>query len=788
MQDEEFYAHTLDGCGSESWQPLFMHLENVAYLAASFAGQFGCAPWGYAVGMLHDGGKAGDDFQRRLFDEHAPSFDHAILGASIALATYRSPTTVSGQLMAYVIAGHHGGLPNGRGKDDQEHRRSLQMRLSQASQSADEANYELYLQSAHLSLPDAQELGAPPFMERLLNQTPDPDRLKQLSFAAPFFARMLYSCLVDADYLDTEAFVTPEAARARMATPSDFLESLCAKLDAHMDDLQAGAVPSPVNTMRAHVLECCREQAQQAPGLFSLTVPTGGGKTLASLAFALRHAVAHGKQRVIYAIPFTSIVEQTAEVFRSVLGEHNVLEHHSNYDFDAVDDERRLRERLAIQNWDAPVIVTTNVQLLESLFANKPARCRKLHNVVNSVVVLDEAQTLPDELLTVSLAALEELTIGYGTSVVLCTATQPALDGRWPFGSEPREIVTRQAELREAFQDRSEFVVDGKIDEADCVKALAASHQVLCIVGTKAKARILYQDVVQACRADGSIDDEPPYNQGIFHLSTNMTPLHRATSLACIRERLKRGERCVVISTQLIEAGVDVDFPVVYRELAGIDSMIQAAGRCNREGKRSKGAVHVFEFVDESEAFGESQGKSLATAGLGRMKDLARTLIVDHDGELRSEMVTEFFECRYALAGSRGLDAKGLWKRLSSHELAQNGFDAVDFADYAHDYRIIDDDSTPVFVPWGEQGISLLHELKLRCEAGEAPAAMAAKLQRSSVGIKKWRFAEYKKAGFIDTSFDPIFVLNMEGDCEAYYSDEVGVLEPGREELHDLIC
>lgn len=784
MSDEELYAHTLCGQGPESWQPLTEHLEDVARLASFFASQFGCGPWGYVVGALHDGGKVSQNFQRRLYDDHAPSYDHAILGASMALATYRSPTAVSGQLMAYVIAGHHGGLPNGCGKDDQEHRKSLRTRLDQAPRSEDEENCKLYLRSADLCLPDAQELGTPPFMNRAIN----PDHFEQVIFAAPFFARMLYSCLVDADYLDTEAFMTPRVARARAAEPCDPLESLCAKLDAHMDDLQAGAMPSQVNTMRARVLECCREQAQQAPGLFSLTVPTGGGKTLASLAFALRHAVAYSKQRVIYAIPFTSIVEQTAEVFRSVLGEHNVLEHHSNYDFDAIDDERRLRERLAIQNWDAPVIVTTNVQLLESLFANKPARCRKLHNVANSVVVLDEAQTLPDELLTVSLAALEELTIGYGTSIVLCTATQPALDGRWPFGSEPQEIVTHQAELREAFQGRSEFVVDGKIAETDCVNALAASHQALCIVGTKAKARILYQDVVQACRADGSIDDEPPYNQGIFHLSTNMTPLHRASALVRIRERLKRGDRCVVISTQLIEAGVDVDFPVVYRELAGIDSMIQAAGRCNREGKRSRGTVHVFEFADEDDAFGESRGKSLATSWLGRMKDLARTLIDGHDGELRPEMVTEFFECRYALAGSRGLDAKGLWKRLSSNELAQHGFDAVDFADYANDYRIIDDDSTPVFVPWGEQGVSLLHELKLRCEVGETPAAMAAKLQRSSVGIKKWRFAEYKKAGFIDTSFDPIFVLNMEGDCEAYYSDEVGVLEPGREELHDLIC
>ena len=785
MPTDELYAHTLDGHGPESWQPLSEHLEGVARRAGSLAAEFGCESWGYALGLLHDAGKVDPAFQRRLREEHAPSFDHAILGASRALAIYNAHSDfragVSGRLMAYAIAGHHGGMPNGKGKDDVEGRASLRARLDRMGEMGSDEVYEAYLRSMHLSLPAAGDVGAPPFML----QEVKPDRLV---FATPFFTRMLYSCLVDADYLDTESFAAPESARARATASYDSLEELCKKLDEHLDALQSGAKLSAVNAARSQVLECCRKAAGQAPGLFSLTVPTGGGKTLASLAFALHHAVEHNQRRVIYAIPFTSIVEQTAEVFRSVLGERNVLEHHSNYDFDAIDDERCLRERLAIQNWDAPVIVTTNVQLLESLFANKPSRCRKVHNIANSVVIFDEVQTLPDELLTVSLAAIEELVIGYKASIVLCTATQPALGGLWPFDSKVREIVANSEELSRPFDGRAEFAFEPPIDEPELASVIAEHQQALCIVGTKAKARILYQDVVQVCRSKGLIFGGPPFGHGIFHLSTNMTSAHRSAWLAHIRERLKRGERCIVISTQLVEAGVDVDFPTVYRELAGIDSLVQAAGRCNREGKRPMGVVHVFEFADEEDAFGAPESTSLATSWLGRMKDLARSVIEEHADGLRPETVTEFFERRYALVGDQGLDAKGLWKRLHARELVQSEFRAIDFADYAHDYRIIDDDSISVFVPWGEEGLALLRELSRRCKNGDAPAAMATKLQRSSVGIKKWRFDTYKKTGFISTAFEPLFVLNMEGDCESYYSDEVGVLEPGGEEQHDLIC
>lgn len=581
------------------------------------------------------------------------------------------------------------------------------------------------------------------------------------------------------------------AARRKAASAHATLQELLERLDEHLDQFSAEKDSSPVNAARAQVLDACVDAASEARGIFTLTVPTGGGKTLSSLAFALRHAIAHGMSRVIYAIPFTSIVEQTADVFRGVLGDENVLEHHSNYDFDGVGDEGRVRERLAIQNWDAPVVVTTNVQLLESLYSNKPAKCRKLHNVANSVIVLDEAQSLPDGLLMSSLAVLEDLVLDFNASVVLCTATQPALAGRWPFGSEVREIVPFQDTLAQALGRRTTFEFHGTISFEDLADSLVQSGRALCIVGTKAKARALYEQVAACLRADSEVVglDSP---DGLFHLSTNMTPLHRSAHIAEVHERLespsRRFERCIVVSTQLIEAGVDVDFPVVYREIAGVDSLVQAAGRCNRNGRSEMGIVHVFKFEDESRFSKTQGGHALGTTWLDSMKALAGRVIDRHGGAIDEATIKDFFEERYDTAGSEGLDKKGIFKRLTSLDLPQCGFQAIDFEDYARDFRIIDNEDVPVFVPWGVGGARLMAELRARCERGDPPAAMAMRLQRSSVSVPHRRLEELKKAGFVDVkTYEPIIVLNLEQNCESYYSDEVGILWPGEEEANTLI-
>lgn len=779
------YAHSKEGLEPDEWQPLDDHLLNVADRAAEFAGSFGYENWGRALGLLHDAGKVNPAFQRRLRGS-GERVDHAAPGAWEALSRYRSQLgDANGRLLAFAIAGHHGGMPNGISAGP-EGRTPLKSRLSKEGMEKTAGEFEDYADRVGLCLPESSALEPLP-LERLAiaGETSDAVFARGI-FSSSTCARMFFSCLVDADYLDTEWFMTPEAASVRDGVARDGISELFRRLDKHMEVVQASAVPSKVNEMRSRVLEACRSAAAWKPGIYTLTVPTGGGKTLASLSFALRHAASNGMNRVIYAIPYTSIVEQNAQVFRSVLGDNNVLEHHSNYDFDAAaEEERKLSERLAVQNWDAPLVVTTNVQLLESLFSNRPGKCRKLHNIANSVIVLDEAQMLPDNLLTVTLAMLEELAADFNVTVLLCTATQPALEGLWPFGAHPREIVPFQDELSAVLGGRTTFVIEGKVRESDLVDALVSSRRVLCIVGTKRKARKIFEDVV--ARADvGGLEGAAA--AGVFHLSANMTPLHRSGALEEIRRRLAEGERCIVISTQLIEAGVDVDFPMVYREMAGIDSLVQAAGRCNREGRCSEGAVHVFEISDEV-ALGLASER-FDTSWLGQMKSLARQIIDDYGGTLDPSMSKEFFRRRYATATERGLDAKGLYADMTSASLLASTpvFGTLGFEDYAEKYRIIEDASVPVFVPWGEEGRELLAKLREGCAKGVPASAYATKLQRSSVSVAPWRFSELERLGAVDSkTYAPINVLSLQHDCRETYSDAVGLLEPGEGKPMDLI-
>lgn len=674
-------------------------------------------------------------------------------------------------------------MPNGirAGSDG---RTPLVSRLSKEGVEETAREFETYTSRIGMRLPESCALERLP-LETLAETGDAGGGLPRGIFSSSTYARMLFSCLVDADYLDTEQFVSPEIASARDAMPRDDVSELSRRLDEHMVAVQKSAAPSKVNEMRSKVLEACHSAANWAPGIYTLTVPTGGGKTLASLSFALSHAMANDMSRVIYAIPYTSIVEQNARVFRSVLGDNNVLEHHSNYDFDVVAGEGRgLFERLAIQNWDAPLVVTTNVQLFESLFSNRPSKCRKLHNIANSVIVLDEAQMLPDNLLTVTLAMLEELVADFNVTVLLCTATQPALEGLWPFGASPREIVAFQRELFAVLGGRTRFVIEGKVREDALVRELAEKRQVLCIVGTKKKARTLFEDVSREVCADDAERD----SAGVFHLSANMTPLHRSKVLSVARRRLADGERCIVISTQLIEAGVDIDFPVVYREMAGIDSLVQAAGRCNREGRLREGTVYVFEISDEVSLGLASE--RFDTSWLGQMKSLARQIIGDHGNVLDTSMSKEFFRARYRVATRQGLDAKGLYADMTSTALLASApvFGTLDLENYAERYRIIEDASVPVFVPWGEKGEELLASLRDGCSRGVPASAFAAKLQQSSICVARWRLAELEKLGAVDSkTYAPIVVLSLLHDCRETYSDAVGLLEPGEGKPMDLI-
>ncbi|WP_084630465.1 CRISPR-associated endonuclease Cas3'' [Desulfovibrio aminophilus] len=471
-----------NGFEARPGQWLKVHLREVSEQAGDFAAVFGAEAWGRAAGLLHDIGKYSREFQDQL-ERDGHGLDHSTAGAKEAARAYRA-----GRLLAYVIAGHHG-----RGLANWINPGSLEERLAKSGL----PDYSAY--KGEIALPPEPDFPRLTALDKRL-----------LGFSCAFFARMIFSCLVDADRLNSEAHADPGKAALRDGRPG--LGALKERLDAHLERLQAEAEDTRINRLRRSILAQCRAAAALPPGLFSLTVPTGGGKTLASLAFALdhaaAHAAAHGLRRVIYAIPYTSIIEQNAEVFREILGRDAVLEHHSSVELSSeggAGQDTALAASLAMENWDVPLVVTTNVQFLEFLFACKASRCRKLHNVAKSVIILDEAQMLPRELLKPTLAALKELTVNYGCSVVLCTATQPAVAEHFPGGADIREIMRDPGptELYEAFR-RVRVELAGEMDAAALAEVMGGQEQCLCVVNRREHARLLFERIRHLPGANGS--------------------------------------------------------------------------------------------------------------------------------------------------------------------------------------------------------------------------------------------------------------------------------------------
>lgn len=693
------YAHSVEGCPESGWEPLDAHLHAVATRAADLAAPLGLGEWARLSGLLHDLGKSGAAFQARLHAQGAGErVDHSTAGAREAVRRWGP----MGWLLAYPVAGHHAGLPDSAEVGTRCQRKTL-------------PNYDPTV----VDLPDALPA---------LAMTPgDPD------VAPSLVIRMLFSCLVDADRRATEAFYDPDTAFRRGGRPD--LASLAARLDAHLADMTGRPdADRPINRQRRAIQDACRDAAVREPGLFSLTVPTGGGKTLASLLFALQHAQAHGLRRVIYAIPYTSIIEQTAASFRDILGDDAVLEHHCNHPYPDKDDtegqDAYAKMKLDAENWDAPVVVTTNVQLFESLFAARPGACRKLHAVAGSVLVLDEAQMLPTAYLKSCIAVLRELAANYRVSPVLCTATQPALEkSDWlPCGFDPeavREIAPDPDALHDAF--RRVTVVDaGTLDDDGLADMLAAREQSLCIVNTRGHAAALYQALRDRT---GAAD--------LFHLSARMCPVHRREKLADICAALAKGRPCRVVSTQLVEAGVDVDFPEVVRAIAGLDSIAQAAGRCNREMRAASGTVHVFT---------PARGRTLPDAR--RRIDCARDLMDDDADLLSPEAQRDFFRRLYDL---EDLDPNGILRLLG----AGQGELAFQFRQADAAFRFIDNAMEPVIVPHDAKARSRIDALR----HAEAPGRLARSLDPYTVQIHPRELAGLRAAGAVETLHESYTVL-----------------------------
>lgn len=781
------YAHSLPAPADKArWEPLREHLECVAQRGALFAQPFGLAMLARAAGLLHDIGKASAAYQAYISSEVSQKGpDHSTAGAREAVTLYGQQL---GRLLAFVIAGHHAGLANavkGRYEDGPS---VLLARL-------DKEHYplECYEQwkTLALSLPERKQL---------LPGNSLKEKSDYPGFYQYFLTRMLFSCLVDADFLETERFYAQAEGLPPPARGGELSARHVEAIRAYMASRRT--TDTPLNIMRAEILDHAIKKAEEKPGLFTLTVPTGGGKTLTSLSFALEHALRHGLQRVIYVIPYTSIIEQTAQVFREALSlPEDILEHHSNFDWDGPgpnsenDSEQEGRDgldklRRDAENWDAPIIVTTTVQFFESLFSARTSRSRKLHNIANSVIVLDEVQTLPLPLLRPCMAVLEELANQYKTSVVLCTATQSALrkcddalppqregaprqgfaiDGQRELAPHPEHLYTQLKRVQVEWNQTP--VTDEEIG-----RRFEQCEQMLCIVNTRAHAQELYAHIGQM--------------PGARHLTTLMCPMHRRKILAEVREDLKAGRPVRLVSTSLIEAGVDVDFPEVWRAAAGLSSIAQAAGRCNREGRmKGLGRTVVFEALDPAFQTLSGPAEPPVLPKLRMLRSMipfweaTRAVLRRGLDPLSLEAVHAYFQELYYNKGYQALDAATLPNGRGRStpfsilpDIAETvGSFTFSFATISAAFRMIDTALEPIIIQWDETARTLISELEY---ADYPPAGALRKLQHYTVPVPQKVRMQFVADGLCrvlrQEQYGDRFVV-LEADNNSLYSMETGL-------------
>ena len=680
------------------------HLNKVAWWTAKFASEM-FAPestqrksawdWGNIAGLWHDLGKFSAEFQERLKGAPFP-VDHSTAGAR-----HTAVCQPFGPLVSYLIAGHHAGLADGS---------SL-----------------FFGERAKKGIPDwlanAQASGIP-----LDLALPNPPLTRQNAGndAMAFMLRFFFSCLVDADFLATEAFMNQNQAKLRAVWPDDIISRMLPVLENHLTTKFANSADTPVNQARENVRQACFTAATHDSGFFSLTVPTGGGKTLSSLLFALRHAHLHGHRRIIYVIPFTSIIRQNADVFREALaalskelGREIVLEHHSKFEpKPSTEDNERDLHRLASENWDAPIIVTTNVQFFESLFANRTSSCRKLHRIARSIIIFDEVQALPARLLHPILRSLTCLVKDLGCTAVLCTATQPALDLRDGFtiGIPPQEITPIIQDEAALFQTlrRVEPENLGSCDDESLISHIRqhAANGCLLILNTTRAAQTLHQKLSAHLTA--------------FHLSARMCPAHIIQVLDDVKQLRAQNQPVALVSTQLIEAGVDISFPVVYRAECGLDSFAQAAGRCNRNGELEAlgGLGKAYLFAPSDHPIPAGLSDISAAAAITRSQVLPNFPQADL---LDLAAIRTYFEQAIWQAGDKtkqwddqGIVSGGM-PCFAPCDTSKNWALAYSFKTAAEKFRLIDSATHPVFIPWGEKGKALGEELRTLAKQGRSP-------------------------------------------------------------------
>lgn len=706
-------------------QTIKEHLIGTAGKAERFAAAFACGDIGYLCGLMHDIGKYSDAFQQRISDpEHVKKVDHSTAGAKELLKC--SPEYIP---LAMVVAGHHSGLLDGGSRKFSEaHDGTFFGRLKNEIPEYEEWKEEIV--PGEVRLPSFCLEGNRP------------------GFTMSFFIRMIYSCLVDADYLDTEEFVNCEISKRKSgASVSELLERFENYITGWVHRSEFDSLEHELLCRRRTkiLLNCMEQGSRLERGLYTLTVPTGGGKTTASLGFALRQAQKHQMERIIYVIPYTSVIDQNAEVFSKILGEENVLEHHSGVLYEMTEDQMQnetvYRKVLATENWDMPVVVTTAVQFFESLFANKSSKCRKLHNIANSVIILDEAQTLPVFYLEPCVAAMAELVAHYKSSVVLCTATQPALGEvfkKYLPDTDMAEICDEVEELYQQFR-RTQIRDVGTITMDDLCEKLTEREQFLCVVNRRKTAQELYESVE---------------GEGKYCLTTLLYPASRKEKIAEIKERLAKGKPCRVIATSLIEAGVDLDFPEVYRQEAGLDSVIQAAGRCNREGRRpvENSIVSVFRLEGSSSPF--------LAQNIAALREAQRNLMQEKDADLAGlDVISFYFRFYRELLGEENLDGKEIMKAF------EKGIDGniFPFAAVAKKFLLIENETTTVYIPVGE-GKALVEQLV----TGQTDRSLFRKLGQYSVNVYPNHLRALLESGCLERLDDTVYILR---DLTQYRED-----------------
>ncbi|MDR3122129.1 MAG: CRISPR-associated helicase Cas3' [Clostridiales bacterium] len=714
-EKQAYIAHRREDDGAE--QSVIDHLIGTAELARRNADIFGGGEMAYAAARLHDIGKYSKQFQKRIRGGGAAT-DHSTAGGQLLYTSHaKSRMCNLATLAAYCVMGHHTGLPDGGTSVDSPEDATLRGRLNRVVE-----DYSAY----------QDEYAAPPLSPPAFS----PDD----GFGAAFFTRMIFSALVDADYLDTERFMQKDSpARGGPASLLQLLDKLMASIEPYLHP--AGPVTA-LDAMRTGVLKSCLSAAELACGLFTLTAPTGSGKTIASLAFALAHAVKRKKRRIIFIVPYNTIIEQNAGVFENILGSESVLQHHSNVLYDDTKSEELSRKRHSTENWDYPLIVTSSVQFFESLFANRSSQCRKLHNIADSVLIFDEAQMLPTLYLLPCVRAIRELTQYYGCSTVLATATQSSLE-RFFAPLAPTEIAKDTKKLYAALRRAAICRIPDPLTDDELAARLDSHVQVLCIVNSRRQAQALFE----------KLRGITPSPESVFHLSTTMYPAHRSRVLADIKTRLKENRPCRVVSTSLVECGVDFDFPHVYREEAGLDSVIQAAGRCNREGllPKEQAIVYVFTSADHKPP------RSIQ-ANIDAYRQIARNF----EDVAGLDAIRSYFEQLFYNKGDGALDQKQILKMFEDGRASRN----FPFKTAAELFRLIDDRRMRTVFVLGEAP-----ELENRLRAGERTREIFRALGQYAISL--YRDPEIDalcRLGAVEFLDDEALLLTG-----AYYDEHFGV-------------